>query len=207
MALSTTEIRILGCLVEKEKTTPEAYPLTTNSLVSACNQKTNRDPVTSYIEHEVSTTLQNLRDKGLVNTTRAANERVYKHQHKLDSALNVNARSLAVLAVLMLRGKQTPGELRTRTERYVSFASLDEVEAVLNILSSLESPLVKNYGRGPGQSQDRWGQLLGGDEEKQRPRARPSAERRSELQELRDEVAELREKLERVFKELGLEAD
>ena len=205
MALSDIEIRILGCLVEKEKTTPEAYPLTTNSLVAACNQKTNRDPVSKYIEHEVSSTLQNLRDKGLVQTARAANERVYKHKHKLDSALSVNARSLAVLAVLMLRGKQTPGELRTRTERYVSFADLNEVEAVLQRLAGLESPLVKNYGRGPGQSQDRWGQLLGGDEDKQRPRARPNPERRSELQSLRDEVTELREKLEKVYEHLGLE--
>lgn len=205
MALNATEVRILGCLVEKEKTTPESYPLTTNALVNACNQKTNRDPVMNLIEHDVSSTLQNLRDKGLVETTRAANERVYKHKHKLGGALDVSGKGLAVLAVLMLRGKQTPGELRTRTERYVHFADLDEVEMMLGRLAELEPPLVKNYGRGPGQSQDRWGQLLGRDEEKQRPRARPNAEQRSELQELRDEVAELREKLERVYEHLGLE--
>ena len=205
--MTAIELRILGCLVEKERTTPDQYPLTTNSLVLACNQKTNREPVSSYIEHEVETCLQNLRDKGLVQTTRAANERVYKHQHKLDNVLGVSSRSLALLAVLMLRGKQTPGELRTRTERYTHFASLDEVEAELEKLAQQQPPLAKNFGRGPGQSQNRWGQLLGGDEEKQRPRARPVGARASTVEALEAELTELKDKVAFLYEHLGLDPD
>ena len=207
MAMSDIELRILGSLLEKERTTPEAYPLTTNSLVLACNQKTNRDPVTNFDEGEVKTTLQNLRDKGLVVTTRADNERVYKHRHKLQQVFELNAKGFAVLAVLMLRGKQTPGELRGRTERYVSFGDVAEVEATLQRLAEHQPPLVKNYGRSPGQSQDRWGNTLGGDEERQRPRARVAKETMSELEQLRAEVDELRGKLERVYEHLGISED
>ena len=207
MAMSDIELRILGSLLEKERTTPEAYPLTTNSLVLACNQKTNRDPVTSFDEGEVKTTLQNLRDKGLVVTTRADNERVYKHRHKLQQVFELNAKGFAVLAVLMLRGKQTPGELRGRTERYVSFSDVAEVETTLQRLAEHQPPLVKNYGRSPGQSQDRWGSTLGGDEERQRPRARVAKETMSELEQLRAEVDELRGKLERVYDHLGISED
>ena len=157
MALSSVELRILGSLLEKERTTPESYPLTTNSLLLACNQKTNREPVTNFEEGEVKTVLQSLRDKKLVITRRANNERVYKHRHNLEQTFDLNARGFAILAVLMLRGKQTPGELRSRTERYVSFNDVAEVEDTLQRLEAYEPPLVKNYGRGPGQSQDRWG--------------------------------------------------
>ena len=205
MALSATELRILGSLLEKERTTPETYPLTTNSLLLACNQKTNRDPVTALDEGEVKTTLQNLRDKGLVVTTRGDNERVYKHRHQLEGAYDLNAKGFAVLAVLMLRGKQTPGELRSRTDRYVSFSDVNDVEQTLQRLESYQPPLVKNFGRGPGQSQDRWGQLLGGDEERQRPRARIAKETTSELEQLREEVEVLKEQLERVYEHLGWE--
>ena len=205
MALSDTELRILGCLLEKERTTPDQYPLTTNSLVLACNQKTNREPVTSYDEGEIKTVLQTLRDKGLVTTTRAANERVYKHQHRLADSFALSAKGFAVLAILLLRGKQTPGELRSRTERYVSFTSVNDVEDVLQRLADLEPPLTKNHGRGPGQSQDRWGHTLGGDEERQRPRARIAKETKTELEQLRSEVDELTAKLEHLYAHLGLE--
>jgi len=207
MALSDIELRILGCLLEKESTTPESYPLTTNSLLLACNQKTNREPVTNFEEGEVKTVLQSLRDKGLVLTRRADNERVYKHRHKLEQTFDLNTKGFALLAVLMLRGKQTPGELRMRTERYVNFNDVAEVEDALQRLETYQPPLVKNYGRGPGQSQDRWGHTLGSDEEKQRPRARVAKETTNELEALRDEVETLREQLTLVYDHLGLELD
>ena len=205
--MSDAEIRVLGSLLEKERTTPDLYPLTTNSLLSACNQKTNRDPVLELSQDEVESTLQTLRDKGLVSTTRAANERVYKHQHKLDEALNLSAQGMAVLAVLMLRGKQTPGELRSRTERYVSFGDVSEVEEVLGRLEAHQPTLAKNFGRGPGQSQDRWGHTLGRDEEKQKPRARPAASQTEEVDRLRAEVEMLRESVARLYEHLELPFD
>jgi uncharacterized protein YceH (UPF0502 family) len=219
MALSDIEIRILGCLLEKERTTPEQYPLTTNSLILACNQKSNREPVVEYIEHEVNTALQRLRDRGLVVAVRGENERAMKHKHKLRDAFHLDNKSFAILAVLMLRGHQTPGELRTRTDRYVSFSDLADVEVSLERLATYQPALAKNYGRGPGQSQDRWGHLLGGDEERQRPRARPAPQgslsssseeasspvsQTSELDALKLEVAELKVKVERLYQQLGI---
>ena len=198
------EIRVLGSLLEKERTTPETYPLTTNALVLACNQKTNRDPITDLSEREVEETLQTLRDKGLVGTARADNERVYKHRHKLADTFRLNPEGFAILAVLMLRGQQTPGELRTRTERYVTL-DLGETEATLQQLAEHAPPLAQNFGRGPGQSQDRWNHTLGTDEEKLKPRARAAASTLSELEQLRAEVEDLRAKLERVYTHLGLE--
>lgn len=204
MGMRDQEIRILGSLLEKEHTTPETYPLTTNSLVLAGNQKTNRDPVTDLTEREVEETLQTLRDKGLVRTARADNERVYKHRHTLHDTFDLSAKGFALLAVLMLRGQQTPGELRTRTDRYVTFQDLGEVEATLQKLAEHTPPLAQNHGRGPGQSQDRWDHTLGTEEEKLRPRARPAASTLSEVEQLRADVDTLRAQLERVYAHLGL---
>lgn len=172
MALSDIELRVLGSLVEKERTTPDAYPLTTQALVTACNQKTSRDPVTDHHLQDVQDTLQRLRDKGLVSTTQEVTDRVPKHRHRLAHAWSVDAHELALLSVLMLRGPQTPGELRTRTERYVSFADVPAVERTLAALSERSVPLVVNLGRGPGQSQDRYAHKLGVDEERMQPRVR-----------------------------------
>jgi uncharacterized protein len=224
MALSDIEIRILGSLLEKERTTPDQYPLTTNSLVLACNQKSNREPITDYIEHEINTTLQRLRDRGLLVAVRADNERAMKHKHKLREAFSLDNKAFAVLAVLMLRGNQTPGELRVRTDRYVSFSDLSDVEAALERLANHQPPLAKNYGRGPGQSQDRWGHLLGADEERQRPRVRATsgqsqemlgqetlgqemlgqAGQNSEIEALRQDLEDLKAKVERLYEQLGI---
>ena len=213
MALSEPELRVLGSLLEKERTTPESYPLTLNALLNACNQKSNRDPVMTLSEAEVKDALQTLRDKGLAHTSRADSERVFKHRHRLEEALELSGKGFAVLAVLLLRGHQTPGELRSRTERYVHFADLGEVETTLQRLADHTPPLAKNYGRGPGQSQDRWGHTLGTDEEKQRPRVRTSSVMsanesegvRTEARELQDEVDALKEKVTRLYEHLGLE--
>lgn len=231
-SLSDIEIRILGTLVEKERTTPESYPLTTNSLVLACNQKSNRNPVTSYIQQEIETTLRLLQDKGLTNTTREANERAFKHTHKLVEAYHINPKELAILAVLMLRGLQTVGELRSRTERYIKFNDLAEVDVTLLQLAEQHPPMVRNYGRGSGQSQDRWGHLLGLDPEKQKPRARANSlstetltatvrepvkvgevtsggqedvqSEKSELKELKLEIRQLKTQLDQINKYLEL---
>ena len=219
MNLSDIEIRILGSLVEKEHTTPEGYPLSTNSLVLACNQKSNRNPVTNYALLEIEETLRFLRDKGLTNTIRGAGERAFKHKHKLhENFFQVSDKGFAILAVLMLRGLQTAGELRTRTERYVKFNSLSEVDDTLARLTEHKPPLVKNHERGPGQSQDRWGHTLGIDPEKQKPRARATisstspttspttlTSKPSELNELKEDLEQLKLKVDKIIKHLELE--
>ncbi len=173
MPLSDVEVRVLGVLVEKERTTPETYPLSTGALHTGCNQRTNRDPVTDLHLREVTEALQRLRDRGLATTVQEVSDRVPKHRHLLARALDVDDRELALIAVLMLRGAQTPGELRTRTERYVGFDDVPSVTAVLERLAARSVALVRCLGRAPGQSQDRWVHTLGVDEERQRPRVRP----------------------------------
>lgn len=160
-SLTAEELRVLACLVEKSYTTPDQYPLSTNALTTACNQKTSRDPVVDYSPHLVDQTLQLLRDAGWVRMIRATGSRAFKHRHVIDEKLGLTEPQQAVLAVLALRGPQSPGELRTRTERYHRFDDLESVERVLDDLSSRAEPLTRNLGRGPGQSQDRWIQLLG----------------------------------------------
>ncbi|MEM7324288.1 MAG: YceH family protein [Actinomycetota bacterium] len=160
-SLNAEELRVLACLMEKSYTTPDQYPLSTNALVTACNQKTSRDPVVDYSAQLVDGTLQLLRDAGWVRMIRASGNRAFKHRHVMDEKLGLTDQQQAVLSVLALRGAQSPGELKTRTERYHPFADLDEVEQVLGELAGRETPLVRNVGRASGQSQDRWVQLLG----------------------------------------------
>lgn len=162
MELTPEEVRVLGVLVEKEATTPDQYPLSTNALTNACNQKTSRDPVVDYSQRTVADTMLLLRPAGLARTVISG--RTEKHRHVLDEAWGLGQGALAVLAVLMLRGAQSPGELRTRTERAYGFETLDAVEAVLHQLASADEPFVQNLGRAPGQSQDRWTHLLGAEE-------------------------------------------
>ena len=153
--------------MEKEATTPDNYPMSTNALTNACNQKTSRDPVVNYDQRDVSSTMLLLRPAGLARTVISG--RTEKHRHVVDEALGLDQAEVAVLAVLMLRGPQTPGELRTRTERAHGFESVAEIESVLAGLADRPEPLVRNLGRGPGQSQDRWVQLLGGNVEAGEP--------------------------------------
>lgn len=173
MALSDIELRVLGSLVEKERVTPDSYPLSTQALVTACNQRTSRDPVTDYHMQEVLEALQKLRDKGLAGTRQEVTDRVPKHSHRLVAALNVNFNELGLLSVLMLRGPQTAGELRTRTDRYgMTLTALPDYEACLKAMAERSVPLVRNVGRAPGQSQDRWQHTLGFDEDRLQPRVR-----------------------------------
>lgn len=161
MQRTPVEIRILGCLVEKHLTTPDNYPLSTNALVAACNQRSNRDPVVDYDERTVDTTMMELRADGLARTVTGG--RTNKHRHVLDEALGLDERALALLGVLMLRGAQTVGELRIRTERAATFIDLDEVENTLAALAAREQPLVRRLERRPGQKEPRWVHLLGGE--------------------------------------------
>jgi uncharacterized protein len=180
MPLSHVEVRVLGTLVEKAYTTPEAYPLSMQALVAACNQKTSRDPVTDHHLQEVQEALARLRDRGLAATVQEMRDRVPKHHHLLGEKLDLDDRELAVLSVLMLRGEQTPGELRARTERYGAEFDLAAVEATLAGLATRSAPLVVNRGRAPGRSQDRWAHTLGADEERLQPRVRGVRPVRSE---------------------------
>jgi len=164
MELTAEELRVLGCLIEKQATTPEHYPLSTNALVNACNQKSNREPVTDYSERTVIDAMLLIRQKGLARMNSSG--RTDKHRHILDDALGLDRDQLAVLAVLMLRGPQSAGELKTRTERYstsqgTGFESIDDIEAVLARLAEGVDPFAANIGRASGQSQDRWAHLLG----------------------------------------------
>ena len=152
--LHAVEVRVLGALVEKEITTPEYYPLTVNSLQNACNQKSNRDPVVQFEEQTVEQALELLKNKHLVLRVSGAGHRVEKFAHRLGESLNLGRREMALLCVLMLRGPQTVGELRGRTERMHDFTDLEEVESVLEALEKKE--LVARASRG------RWVQLLGG---------------------------------------------
>jgi uncharacterized protein YceH (UPF0502 family) len=201
MELTAEELRVLGCLVEKEATVPDAYPLSTNALQLACNQRTSRDPIVDFDEDTVTRTLLSLREHGLARTARGEGSRVYKHAHSLDGTLGLSQPELAVLSILMLRGPQTVGELRTRAERQHFFDSLESVQGVLDGLAGRPEPLAQQLDRQPGQKEARWRHLLGDHAEPATPTAPPSAVPTDEaglaeqIDELRAEVSELQERL------------
>lgn len=162
--LTHVEVRILGSLIEKAATTPDTYPLTLSALVAACNQLTNREPVMQLDEDTVSSAITTLRRRSLLRAIQPAGSRVTKYQHLLDDALDLDARELAILAVLMLRGPQTTGELHTRTARLATFEGADALEPVLERLLARDSgSLVARLARRPGQKEARYAQLLGGE--------------------------------------------
>jgi uncharacterized protein YceH (UPF0502 family) len=158
--LNPIETRILGCLLEKERTTPDAYPLTLNSLTAACNQTTNREPIVTWDDKAVEEGVNSLREKKLATVVFGAGSRVQKYRHDLLEHFNLERQDLALLCVLMLRGPQTLGELRTRSERIYSFHTLHDVESSLEELSKGDFPLVKVLPARPGQKERRYVQLL-----------------------------------------------
>ena len=160
MDLDPVEIRVLGCLVEKQRTTPDTYPLTLNALRLACNQSTNRDPVLDLDENEVRDAAQRLGRRRLARLASGHTTRATKYRHLLDEALGVGPAELALLTVLMLRGPQTPGELKGRADRMHGFADLAAVDATLDAL--IERGLVERLERRPGQKEQRYRHLLGG---------------------------------------------
>ena len=163
MDLSPSEQRVLGCLLEKQRTTPDQYPLTLNALRLACNQSTNRDPVVDYDEATVRDALERLSRRRWVRYASSSGSRAAKYRHLLNEAIEISSAEQALICVLLLRGPQTPGELKARTERLHPFAGLDELHAALDAMAARE--LVRSIGRRPGQKEDRWQHLLGADDE------------------------------------------
>jgi uncharacterized protein YceH (UPF0502 family) len=207
--LDAEEQRVLGTLIEKQLATPQQYPLTLNALLAGCNQTTSREPVTTYAESEVKNTLGRLRDQQLLRTILPSHGRsVDRYGHRLDEQITLIKEELALLGVLMLRGAQTEAELKTRTERLADWEPPDTTASILERLATKPEPLVRNVGRGPGQSQDRWIHLLGPVPEQpapsesvrgSRPAGAPSADRLEELEArvaaLEAEISELRDQL------------
>jgi uncharacterized protein len=206
--LSDSAARVLGALVEKDITTPDYYPLSLNALVNACNQNNNRDPVMNLDEGAVRDALNGLHDDGLAGPASGADSRVTKYEHRLQDVFNFSRGETAVLCVLLLRGPQTPGELRGRTERMHRFEDLDAVQFSLQKLMQREPPLVTVLPRQPGTKESRYAHLLSGEVEVSElpaPRAAsPSGfsgdnERVSRLEEavagLQNEVGELKQQL------------
>jgi len=199
---SPVELRVLGCLIEKQRTTPDVYPLTLNALRLACNQSTNRDPVVDYDEVTIRTAIDRLSRRGWVRLASGPGSRVAKFRHLVDDELKLSPRESALLCILMLRGPQTPGELRQRAERLYPFRDVDEIEQVLAGLDERE--LTVQLPRRPGQKEQRHAQLLGGGSEEDvltppsavEPVAPADDDRldalERELVELRGEIASLR---------------
>ena len=198
IVLNEIEARVLGALLEKEITTPDYYPLSLNSLVNACNQKSNRDPVTNLDEDSVRDALRTLHDNSLARSVSAADSRVTKYEHRLQEAFNFDRREAALFCELLLRGPQTPGELRTRAERMHQFDDLSEAQSALQRLMNREPPLVKVLARQPGTKESRYIHLLSGDEKpvsstagRQVPAA-VEGEKMDAFSRLSSEMAELR---------------
>src|SRR5438067_2499114 len=173
--LDPAEVRVMGALMEKELTTPEYYPLSLNALVNACNQKSNRDPVMNLDDNAVTQALRNLDKEGLAGPADAMDNRVKKFGHRLQEAFNFDRREIAVLCELLLRGPQTPGELRSRAERMYRFEDLGQVQSTLQRLMQREPALVKMLARQPGTKEARYGQLLSGDVQTQTRETAPEA--------------------------------
>ena len=202
--LNAVEARILGALIEKDITTPDYYPLSLNALVNACNQRSNREPVMELTEDAVRDALHSLQDKRFAGPASGADSRVAKYEHRFQEVLNLNRRETAVLCVLLLRGPQTPGELRGRTERLHRFEDLDEVQATLQRLIEHDPPLAAMLPRQPGTKESRYAHLLSGDVESYQP-SPPAAPPYDgdRLARLEDEVGDLRRKIGELEQQLA----
>ena len=205
MNFTPVQSRIVGCLIEKEMATPDNYPLTMNGLLAACNQTSNRNPVTRFEEPTVSNALENLRAMNVVRIVYSRSNRADKYRHVLHEMLALEPEHLALLAVMLLRGPQTASELRMRTERLHPFADQQEVDDALRELAGRNEPLVARLERRPGQKESRWAHLLGGDlaealagdddDDRAESRPAPRADRVAALEEM---VADLRADLDRL---------
>ena len=169
--MTSTELRVLGCLIEKRRTTPDVYPLSLNSLRLACNQSTNRDPVVEYDEETIRDAMHRLERRGLARL--ASGSRTAKYRHLLAEALPMDDREEAIMAVLLLRGPQTPGELKQRGDRMHPFADLEEVHGTLERL--IERELVVRMARRPGQKEERYSHLLGDEDGEQTSTDHPAS--------------------------------
>jgi uncharacterized protein YceH (UPF0502 family) len=212
--LTETEARVLGSLIEKDITTPEYYPLSLNALVNACNQKSNRDPVMQLNEDAVRDALESLQEQRLAGPARGADSRVTKYEQRLQEVFNFTRAETAVLCVLLLRGPQTPGELRGRAERMHRFETLEDVQSAVQKLMQRDPPLAKVLPRQPGTKESRYAHLLAGDVveaegpaqagaavERNPANAERIARLEEEVVELRREVGEVKDQLERFRKQ------
>jgi uncharacterized protein YceH (UPF0502 family) len=210
--LTPTEVRVLGALTEKAATTPEYYPLTLNALINACNQRSNREPVMNLDEEDVRQALHGLENKGLAGRARSAEGRVTKYEHWLGEAFNFSRAEDALMCVLLLRGPQTPGELRGRTERMHRFDEIPDMLAGLDKLMQREPPLVAVLPRQPGTKEARYAHLLSGPVESTAftaaetlvaPESSASDERIAQLEatvaELKQDLSELRQKIDNLL--------
>lgn len=202
--LTDTEIRVLGALIEKEITTPDYYPMSLNALVAACNQSSNRNPVMHLEEGAVADAMESLREKKLAHRVDRGDSRVTKYRHVLYEAMNWGRPVIAVMGVLMLRGAQTVGEIRTRSNRLHDFTSLDEVELTLNSLMSAEPPLITRLQRQSGQKEVRYAHLLSGEvrftEVERQPEEEPALDRigklEKDVEDLKRQFGEFRKQFE-----------
>lgn len=212
IVLNTVEARVLGALIEKDITTPDYYPLSLNALVNACNQKNNRDPVMTLDENAVRDALLSLQEKRLAGPAGGADSRVTKYEHRVQEVFNFTRAETAIMDVLLLRGPQTPGELRGRTERMYRFEELSDVQSTLQRLMQREPPLVKMLPRQPGTKEARYSHLLSGDVEGYAgpldavPAQSSDEDGRlgrveNEVAELRREVADLKQQMENFKKQ------
>jgi uncharacterized protein YceH (UPF0502 family) len=195
------EIRVLGSLIEKQRATPDAYPLTLNSLRLACNQSTGRDPVVDYSDADVRSALDRLGRRGWTRNASWAGSRAMKYKQVVNEALRLSEPQISLLGVLMLRGAQTPGELKGRSERLHRFGSLPEVEETLNEL--IERELVARLPRRPGQKEERYTQLLGGDEDGEISAEPPVQAPPDRLGELERRLGAVEDELRALRQELG----
>lgn len=206
--LDVVEVRILGCLIEKDITTPEYYPMTTNALVNACNQKSNREPVVSWDEDLVSEGVDSLREKKLIGVLTGGGNRVPKYSHRLQEALNLGRREIALLCELMLRGPQTLAELRERAGRMYRFSDVEEVDACLSKLNDHpRGPMTVQLPRQSGQKEVRYAHLLSGEpavpaQADEHPAKTAGLEGR--VTDLEAEVRDLRRLVEQMRTELGI---
>jgi uncharacterized protein len=200
--LTETEVRVLGALIEKDITTPEYYPLSLNALVNACNQKSNRDPVMQLDEDAVRDALDGLQQQRMAGPARGADSRVTKYEQRLQEVFNFTRGEIAVLCVLLLRGPQTPGELRGRTERLHSFETLEDVLSALQKLMQRDPPLAKVLPRQPGTKESRYAHLLAGDVAEAEAPVQVGATHSSNSPD-RDRIARLEEEMSELRREIG----
>lgn len=202
--LTAREARVLGALIEKQMTTPEHYPLTVNGLTAACNQKSNRDPVVDYDETSVERTVTDLVDRGLAGITRSSGGRAVKYLHHVGTVLEIDDEQLSLVAVLLLRGPQTPGELRARTDRYVEFEGVGRVEERLDDLITRDVPLVERLDREPGRREHRYRCLLAESSPPSVETATPPSRDAESRSDLESRLSALEARITRLESELGL---
>jgi uncharacterized protein len=201
MEPDAVEIRVVGCLIEKQRTTPDVYPLTLNALRLACNQSTNREPVVDYDENTIRSGIERLVQRKWATLASWSNRRSMKYRHTLDGALGLDDPEISVLTVLMLRGPQTPGELKTRTERLHSFGGMEDLSGTLERL--IERGLVARLDRRPGQREERYRHLLAEESEEPEIEEQSAPQEEGRIERIERQLAELRAEVQALRDELG----